>query len=195
MANSITNSFKKELKNEDPKEIGTTLFVDTGLNITGKKIEKGISSITGSGITLTNNEIKDILKVIKSLENRGISLEGTTRKIASHKGGFLNFLRPITTAGLPLMKSVFTPLAKSVLILLGLLARMSAADAAIQKKIYGSDTTALIISSEEMEDIMKIVKLHEESGLPIKGVSETIQNEAKEKKWRISSNVIRNISC
>ena len=35
---------------------------------------------------------------------------------------------------------------------------MSAADAAIQKKIHGSGTTVLIISNEEMENIMKIVK-------------------------------------
>ena len=54
------------------------------------------------------------------------------------------------TAGLPLMKSVLTPLAKSLLILLGLLAGMSAADAAIQKKFYGLGTTALIISNEEI---------------------------------------------
>ena len=54
------------------------------------------------------------------------------------------------TAGLPLMKSVLTPLAKSLLILLGLLAGMSAADAAIQKKFYGLETTALIISNEEI---------------------------------------------
>ena len=45
---------------------------------------------------------------------------------------------------------------------------MSAADPAIQKKIYGSGTTTLIISNEEMEDIMKIVKLLKESGLLIK---------------------------
>ena len=56
---------------------------------------------------------------------------------------------------------------------------MSAADAAIQKKIYGSGTTALIISNEEMRDIIKIVKSIEESGLLIKGISETIKNEAK----------------
>ena len=54
------------------------------------------------------------------------------------------------TAGLPLMKSVLTPLAKSLLILLGLLGGMSAADAAIQKKFYGLGTTALIISNEEI---------------------------------------------
>ena len=47
-----------------------------------------ISLITGSGITLTKNEIKDIIKVIKSLENRGVLLKGTTRKISSQEGGF-----------------------------------------------------------------------------------------------------------
>ena len=61
-------------------------------------------------------------------------------------------------AGLPLMKSALIPLAKIVLIPLGLSAGISAADADIQKKIHGSGTTALIISNEEMKDIMKIVK-------------------------------------
>ena len=65
-------------------------------------------------------------------------------------------------AGLPLMKSVLKPLAKSALLPLGLSAGMSAADAAIQKNIYGSGTATLIISNEEMEDIMKIVKSLEE---------------------------------
>ena len=40
--------------------------------------------------------------------------------------------------------------------------------------------TSLIISNEEMNDIMKIVTSLEESGLLIKSVSETIKNEAKE---------------
>ena len=86
------------------------------------------------------------------------------------------------TVGLPLVNSVLIPLAKSVLLPLGLSAGMSAADAAIQKKIYGSGKTMLIISNEGMEDIMKIGKSLEESGLFIKGVSETIENEVKEQK-------------
>ena len=57
---------------------------------------------------------------------------------------------------MPLIGDVLKPLAKSVLIPLGLTA--AAADAAIHKKIYGSDMTALIISIEEMNDIMKVVK-------------------------------------
>ena len=69
-----------------------------------------------SGITLTINEMKDIIKVIKSLENREISLKKTTRKITSQDGGFLNFFRPLMTAGLPLIKSVLPPIAKIVLL-------------------------------------------------------------------------------
>ena len=51
-------------------------------------------------------------------------------------------------------------------------------------KILGSDrnTTTLIISNDQMEDIIKIVKSLEDSGLLVKGVSETVQNEAKEQK-------------
>ena len=58
-------------------------------------------------ITLTNNEIKDTMKIIKYPENRGILLKVTTTKIVGQKGGFLNFLKVLMTAGLPLMKIVF----------------------------------------------------------------------------------------
>ena len=78
-------------------------------------------------------------------------------------------------------------LAKSVLILLGLTAAASAADAGIHKKILGSghnhpSSTTLIISNDEMEDIIKIVKSLEDSGLLLKGVTKTVQNELKEQK-------------
>ena len=72
---------------------------------------------------------------------------------------------------------------------------MSAANAAIQKKTYGSRTTALIISNEDMEDIMKIIKSLEESGWLVKGINKTIKNKTKEKKRRISSNAVRSTSC
>ena len=70
---------------------------------------------------------------IKSLESRGVLLKGTTRKITSQAGGFLNFLRSLITAGLLLMNSVLTPLSKNVVLPFGLSAGMSAADATIQK--------------------------------------------------------------
>ena len=119
------------------------------------------------------------MKVITSLENRGILLKETTRKIINQEGGLLNFLKPLMTAGLPLMKNVLTPLAKSVLIPLGLTAAASATEAAFQKKIYGSGTTALEISNEEMGYTVKIV---EEWGLLIKGITEIIKNELKEQR-------------
>ena len=91
--------------------------------------------IEGSGMTLTNNEIKDIMKVIKSLENKKNLLKGTTAKITGQKGRFLNFLRSLMSTGLPSMKSVLTRKAKSVLLPFGLTAAVSATDTAIQKKI------------------------------------------------------------
>ena len=57
-----------------------------------------------SGINLTNTEIKDIMKVIKSLENRRILLKRTTTKIPNQERGVLNFLRSLIKASLPLMK-------------------------------------------------------------------------------------------
>ena len=78
---------------------------------------------------------------------------------------------------------------------LELTAVASAADIAFHKKVFGSGTrpldlakqTRLIMSNEEMNDIMKIVKSLEESTLLIKDVIETIQNEAKEQKGRFLS--------
>ena len=107
-------------------------------------------------------------------------------------GGFLGrLLRPLLKAGLPLMKNVLKPLAESASVPLRLTAAASATDAAMHKKWFGwgarpSDlapcTTALIISKEEINDIIKIVESLEESGLLIKDVSKTSKNEAKKQK-------------
>ena len=59
----------------------------------------------------------------------------------------------------------------------------AATDAAIHKNMFRSGFTTLIISNGEINDIMKIAKSLEESGSLIKGVSETIKNDAKNKKW------------
>ena len=90
----------------------------------------------GSEITLKNNEIKDIMKSIKSLEKREHLLQETTRNIIIQKGEFISFL------GL-LMKYVLTSAARNVLLSLGVKAATSATNAAIQKKIYESGMTAL----------------------------------------------------
>ena len=81
------------------------------------------------------------------------------------------------------MKSVIQPLAKRVLIPLRLTAAALAADVTIHKKILGSShNTNLMISNDERKDILEIVRTLEDSGLLLKGVSETIKNEAKEQK-------------
>ena len=76
---------------------------------------------------------------------------------------------------------VALPLAKNVLVPLGLTAAMSAIDGSIQKKIHGSGVK-LIIEQEDMNDIMKIIKVLENSGILLKGVSKTIENETKEQR-------------
>ena len=113
----------------------------------------------------------------------------TNRQVENIRKAFANHLStdigPLLKTGLPLMKSVIKPLAKSVLIPLGLTAAASAADAGIHKKILGSghnNNTTLIISNDEMDDILKIVKSLEDSGVLLKGASETIQHEAKEQR-------------
>ena len=89
---------------------------------------------------------------------------------------------PLLKTGSPLIKNLIKPLAKSVLIPLGLTAAESAADAGIHNKILGSGNTTLIISNDEMKDIIEIVKSLEDSGLLLKGVSKTIENETEEQK-------------
>ena len=99
-------------------------------------------------------------------------------------GEFLGkLLGPLLRTGLPLMKNVITPLAKGVLIPLELTAAASAAHAGVHQKILGSGAhTALIISNKDMDDLIEIVKSLEDSGLLLKGVTESIQNEIKEQK-------------
>ena len=116
------------------KKLSKNTFVDSVLNLIGKKIKKAFLSIAGLGITLTNNEIKEVIKVIKSIENSGILFKGTTRKITSQEGGFLNFPKLSMTVVLPLMKSLLKTLAKNILIPFGLSTAMPATDATIQKK-------------------------------------------------------------
>ena len=98
--------------------------------------------------------------------------------------GFLGkLLGPLLKTRLPLISNVIKPLAKSVLIPLGLTAAATAAaDAGMHKKILGSGNTTLIISNKYIEDLIKIVKSLEVSGLLLKGVTESVQNEVKEQK-------------
>ena len=90
---------------------------------------------------------------------------------------------------------VAIPLAKDVLAPLGITAAASAIDAGIQKKIHGSGTTTLIISNEEMNDIMKIVQALEDSNILLKGVTKTIKNETKERNGRFLSMLLATLGA
>ena len=141
-------------------------------------------------LLLTNRQVANLCKAFADKSSTDIKLSKTQTSKMIQSGGFLGrLLGPLLKTRLPLIKNVIKPLAKSVLIPLGLTAAASAADAGIHKKIFGSgrpsssasrNNTMLIISNDEMKDIIEIVKSLEDSDLLFEGVSETIQNEAKE---------------
>ena len=143
---------------------------------------------------LTNRQVENIRKAFANHLSTDIKLSKTQLSKMIQSGGFLGrLLGPLLKTGLPLMKSVIKPLAKSVLIPLGLTAAASAADAGIHKKILGSghnNNTTLIISNDEIDDILKIIKSLEDSGVLLKGVSDTIQHEAKEQRGGFLSTLL-----
>ena len=105
-----------------------------------------------------------------------IKLSKAQIKKLIQSGGFLGKL--LSKLAGTLMK-VAMPLAKNVLAPLDLTAAMSAIDGSIQKKIHGSGVT-LFIEQEHVNDIIKIIETVENSGILLKGVTKTIENETKE---------------
>ena len=86
------------------------------------------------------------------------------------KGRFLRILAPLLKSGLRLLKSVITPLG-----VLGL--------TAINKKILGSGNhITLIISNDDMQDLLKIIKSLEDSGILLDGITEIVKNEVRKEK-------------
>ena len=142
-------------------------------------------------LLLTYTHFTKFRKAFSNNYSASIKSSKTQLHKIGQSGRFLSrLLGPLLKISLPLIGNVLKPLAENVSILLGLTAAASATDAAIHKKTFASGIrhldlpkqTALIISNEETNDIMKIIKFLEESGLLIKGVSKTIKNEAKEQK-------------
>ena len=135
-------------------------------------------------LLLTDRPVSSICKVFLNNSLVDIKFSKTQLSKMIQSGGFLGkLLGPLLKTGLPLIKNVITPLAKSVLILLGLTAAASAADAGIHKKILESGGhTTLIISNKDMEDLIKIVKSLEDFGLLLRVVTESVRTEIKEQK-------------
>ena len=165
LSNSQLNKLKSSIKNE------TDVVLQISSNIVSNSND---NTNFPHELLLTNRQVANIRKAFAKNTSIDIKL---SKMIQS--GGFLgNLLGKL--AG-PLMK-VAVPLAKNVLAPLGISAAMSAIDGSNKKKMLGSGATTLIISNDEMGDILKIVKSLEDSGLLLKGVSETIQHEAKEQR-------------
>ena len=176
LSNSQLSKLKSAIKNENNVVLGLSS------NMVGNSND---NTNFPHELLLSNKHVANIRKAFAKNTSIDIKLSKTQLSKMMQSGGFLGrLLDPLLKTGLPLMKSVIKPLAKSVLIPLGLTPAASAADAGIHKGILGSghNNTTLIISNDEMNDILKIVKYLEDSGVLLKGVSETIQNEAKEQR-------------
>ena len=174
LSNSQLNKLKSSIKNE----------TDVVLRISSNMVSNSNDNANfPHELLLTNRQVANIRKAFANHSSIDIKLSKTQLSKMIQSGGFLGkLLGPLLKTGLPLMKSVIKPLT----------AAASAADPGIHKKILGSgcpldlapphNNTILIISNDEMDDILKIVKSLEDSGLILKGVSETMQHEAKEQR-------------
>ena len=157
LSNSQLNKLKSAVKSNE----GTTLRMNARM-FNGNNLPHELLLTTRKATKLRNaieNNMSTDIKLSKAQISKMILF-----------GGFLGkILSPLLKTGLTLLKSVIKPLG-----LLGLTAASSAIDAGIQKNIYnGSGTTTLVILNEEMNDITKIVQALEDSGILLKGVSET----------------------
>ena len=156
LSNSQLNKLKSAIKNE------TEVVLRLSPNMIGDSNDK---TNFPHELLLTDRQVSSIRKAFANNSSADIKFSKTRLSKMIQSGGFLGkLLGPLLKTGLPLMKNVITPLAKSVLIPLGLTAAASAADAGIHKKILGSGNTTLIISNKDMEDLIKIVKSLEDSG-------------------------------
>ena len=170
LSNSQLNKLKSSIKNE------TSVVLRISSNMVG---DSNDNTNFPHELLLTNRQVANTRKAFANHSSIDIKLSKTQLSKMIQSGRFLgNLLGKLAGS---LMK-VAMPLAKNVLAPLGLSAAMSATDGSIKKKMLGSGVTTLIISNDEMDDILKIVKSLENSGVLLKGVSETIQHEAKEKR-------------
>ena len=175
----LSNSQLSKLKSSTKNETDVVLRISS--NMVGNSND---NTNFPHELLLTNRQVANIRKAFAKNTSTDIKFSKIQLSKLIQSGGFLgNLLGKL--AG-PLMK-VAMPLAKNVLSPLGLSAAMSAIDVGIKKKMLGARTTTLIISNYEMDDILKIVTSLEDSNVLLKGVSETIQHEAKEQRGRFLS--------
>ena len=140
-------------------------------------------------LLLFNRQVANFRKAFANCLSTDIKLSKTQLSKMIKSGEFLGrLLGSLLKTGLTLIKNVIKPLSKSVLIPLGLTAAAAAAaDVGIDKKNLESGhsssshkNTVLLISNNDIEDIIKIVKSLGDSGLLLKELTGTVQNEVKE---------------
>ena len=149
LSHSQLNKLKSAIKNE------TDVVLKTSSNMIGNSDDE---TNFPHKLFLTNRQVANLHKAFAKHTSTDIKSSKTQLSKMIQSGGFLGtLLGPLLRTGLPLMKSIIKPLAKSVLVPLGLTAAASSADGRIHKKILGSghNNTTLIISNDEMEDILK----------------------------------------
>ena len=172
LSNPQLNKFKSAIKNEN----------EVALRLSSNMIGDNETNYPHR-LLLTNRQVSNLREAFAYHLSADIKLSKAQLSKMIQSGGFLGrLLGPLLKTGLPLIKNVIKPLAKTVLIPLGSTAAASAEDAGIHKKMLGSGNITLIILNDEIHNIVKIIKSLEDSGLLIKGVTETFQNEVKERK-------------
>ena len=150
-SNSQLNKLKSGIKN------GTEVTVKISSNVV---CDSDDENDFPHKLLLTNTQVSKLHKAFANGSSANIKLPETQLHKIGQSGGFLGrLLGPLRKTGLPLIGSVLKPIVKSVLIPLGLTAAATT-DAAIHKKMFGSSAATSLISNEEMNDIMKIVKSH-----------------------------------
>ena len=126
LSNSQLNKLKSSIKNE----------TDVVLTITSNMVGNSNDNINfRRELLLANRQVKNIRKAFAKNTSADIKLSKTQLSKMIQSGGFLSrLLGQLLKTGLPLIKNVIKPFAKSVLIPLGLTVAASAADSRIHKK-------------------------------------------------------------
>ena len=162
------NSLNVTLSNSQLNKLKTAIKIKSELVLRLSSNMIGDDETNFPHKLLTNRQVSNLHKAFANYLSANINLSKTQISKMMQSGGFLGrLLGPLLKTGLPLIKNVIKPLAKTALILLGLTAAASASDSGIHKTILRSgqnNTTTLIISKDEMEGIIKIVKSLEDSG-------------------------------
>ena len=153
---------------------GTNVILRLSSNLIGKSDDE---TNFPHKLLLTNRQVANLRKAFANLTSTDIKLS-KAQSIKMQRSEFFRFLAPQLNSGLPLLKSVIKPLGMLVVT-----AAASATDPAINKNTLGSGNhTTLIISNDDMQDLFKIVKSLEDSGLLLDGIDETVKNEVKKQK-------------